>query len=231
MAIEACDAVLTSSSRSSSWKRCRWSSVSSCSTPIAWRSRSSSGAHITERMRKSAMLWLISKRTSFAASAERIASFVSITWRAIVRLTRIVSSRSSRRSLVHRGTSVPRSSIRPMNPRSACTKMRNRLSSTWGNTWSSAMARPRLCVISIKAFSLVSAVAANWGTPRLEITSSFDMIVELETSPSSTRMARELDSSIATVAVCDWSKKVKITSQTRMRSPLRSFAATGPAAR
>ena len=117
--------------------------MSICSTPIALPSRSSSGAHIIERMRKSAMLWLISKRTSFAASADRIASFVSITCRAIVRLMRIVSSRLRGAACVQRGTSTPRSSTRPMNPRSACTKMRNRLSSTWGNTSSSAMAPPQ----------------------------------------------------------------------------------------
>ena len=49
-----------------------------------------SGAHIIERMWKSAMLSARSKRLSVAASAERMASLVAMTSLTIVRLMRIV---------------------------------------------------------------------------------------------------------------------------------------------
>ena len=74
-AIAACEAMLASTSRSSFWKRCRWSEVSTWITPSELPSLSTSGAHIIERMRKSAMLWLVSNRESLAASADSTASW------------------------------------------------------------------------------------------------------------------------------------------------------------
>ena len=54
-----------------------------------------------------------------------------------------------------------------MKPRSACTKILNRLLSTCGKTSSSASARPRLCMISIIAASFTSGLAETL-IPRLE---------------------------------------------------------------
>ena len=68
-----------------------------------------SGAHIIERMWKSAMLSAMSKRVSVAASAERIASLVAITSLMIVRLMRIISRSSPRRYFTALGTSRRRS--------------------------------------------------------------------------------------------------------------------------
>ena len=143
------------------------------------------------------MLWLISKRTSLAASVDRIASFVSITCFAMVRLTRIVSSLSSRRSFVQRGTRTPLSLSIPTKPRSACTKIRNKLSNTSGRTVSSDSVLLKLRVISTNALSLASALAASSGPLMLERTSSFDMIIEPPESDesSSTMTARKLESS------------------------------------
>ena len=112
----ACEATLASTSRSSFWNRCRWSLVSTWITPSDEPSLSTSGAHITERIRKSAMLWLVSNRESLAASADSTASCVSITWLTIVRLIRTWSSMSARRCLIALGTSAPSGTAQDHEP-------------------------------------------------------------------------------------------------------------------
>jgi hypothetical protein len=109
-------------------------------------------------MRKSAMLWLISNRWSVAASAERMACLESITWRQIVRLMRIESAASSRRTFVHRGISRSPSSS-TTSPRSACRKILNRALRILESTSSSDTAFPRFCMISMRAVSFTSGVA------------------------------------------------------------------------
>ncbi len=161
-------------------------------TPSDRPSLSTSGAHITERMRKSAMLWLVSKRASFAASAERIASWLVITWLTIVRLMRIWSSMSGRRCLMALGTSTPSAIRKITNPRSAWMKILNRLSSNLPSTSSKLTALPRLCAISIMARSFTSGLTVSRRPELFEATSSLDMMVEVAVwPPSSTIMARD----------------------------------------
>ena len=111
------------------------------------------GPHMTERSRKAAMLRLNCRRSSWVASADRIAcSSESITVLMIVRLTRIGSpSSTSPRTFFQRGVNSPFGPSSTMNPRSALWKIVNRLSNTWGRTSSKAKVFPRLCVISIRA--------------------------------------------------------------------------------
>ena len=149
-------------------------------------------------MRKSATLWLESKRVSLAASAERMASFDFITWLTIVRLMRIVSSVSTRRCLTALGTSAWRSlSQSTMNPRSACKKILNKLSSTrlqHLRPWQMVVPRKQLQVDLQQSLELLfpdwqadlrPGAATGW-------MSSVDMIVVPPPSASSTSSARPL---------------------------------------
>ena len=112
-----------------------------------------------------------------------------ITWLTIVRLMRMVSSTSRAAVLTALGTSVWRSlSHNTMNPRSACRKILNRLSSTRPSTSTIAMVVPRLRVISSRALSFISGLAPICSPARVGVMSSVDMIV-VPASGSSTSMA------------------------------------------
>ena len=131
-------------------------------TPTECPSVSISGAHIKDRMRKSAILWAKSKRSSDEASVEMTACLCSRTCRTIVRLMRIVPSSSSRRlNFIAKGFKFPFASAITMKPRSTCLKRSNKQSSTFGNTLSKAIAEPSALVISIKALSLASGLATS----------------------------------------------------------------------
>ncbi len=132
------------------------------------------------------MLSAMSKRTSEAASAERIASLVVITLLTTVRLMRSVWVSSARRCLTALGTSRPvRGSSSTMNPRSACTKIVNRLSSSFGKTSASPRAFPKFWLISSRAFSLASVFTSSRRPVGPVLTANFDMIVELPVGRSS----------------------------------------------
>ena len=64
------------------------------------------------------------------------------------------------------------------SPRSAWGKIANRLSSSFGSTWPSPSARPRLRLISIRAFSFASGFTSSRRLDEPEETSSRDMTVE-----------------------------------------------------
>ena len=66
-----------------------------------------------------------------------------------------------------------------MKPRSACTKIANRLSSSFGNTSAKPRALPRFWLISIRALSFASVFTSSRKPVEPEETISFDMIVEL----------------------------------------------------
>ena len=74
-------------------------------TPNGLPSALHSGAHITERMRKSVMLWLRAMRLSAAASSLRKAWPVSRHFRTMLRLKRALASSCGRRVLTTFGMS------------------------------------------------------------------------------------------------------------------------------
>ncbi len=186
-AIPACVATLTSTSRSPSLNCLLRSKVSTCRTPNTSPPIPNNGTHIIDRILKSAILWLASNCWSEAASADKIASLRSITRLTIVRLILIVSAASSRRALDQRGTSVPDSSNRPINARSACMNTLNNASRTLGKTSPKLKALPKACVISSSADSFTSGLAVSWICPGPEPTSSLDIIVPVFVSAPSKR--------------------------------------------
>ena len=70
-----------------------------------------------------------------------------------------------------------------MKPRSACRKIANRLSSSFGNTSARPRALPRFWLISIRAFSFASVFTSSRKPVEPEETFSFDMIVERSGGP------------------------------------------------
>ena len=126
------------------------------------------------------MLCAMLNRASVAASAERIAFFSSIARWTIVRLIRISWSSSPRRALVATGTSgAPGLGRMITNPRSACTKILNRLSSTLGRMSLAESVLLRLCEISIIACSCCSGLAETCHDARgPPLTSSVAMMLE-----------------------------------------------------
>ncbi len=100
----------------------------------------------------------MAKRESLAASAERMASLLSITWFTTVRLTRTVSSWLLRCLTALGISGLVGVSRMMMNPRSACGNTRNRLSRILCSTSSSPSELARLLEISIRALSLASGL-------------------------------------------------------------------------
>ena len=111
---------------------------------------------------------------------------MAITLWTTVRLMRSVWVSSARRCLTALGTSRPvRGSSSTMNPRSACTKIVNRLSSSFGKTSASPRAFPKFWLISNRAFSLASVFTSSRRPVEPVLTANFDMIVEVPGGRSS----------------------------------------------
>ncbi len=161
----------------SSWLNCLRSLVSSWMIPSAWPSGVTSGAHMTERILRSAMEALVGRFTSLPASWLSTAFFWPITWFSSDRL--MESWPSSAGTRVNRPRipacffsrtlwkvwPIPRfgsstlSSARKV--RSACGKISTRASRILGATLSSLRLLERLREISRIALSLASGFTAQ----------------------------------------------------------------------
>ena len=182
--------MVTSVSTSSSLNTIERRSESSCTTPIDSSLLLISGAHMMDRMRKSKTLWLLSKRSSFPASRERIGCLDSITWLQMVRLMRISSSSCSYRVLNPSGFNAPLASLSMMKPRSASVKSSNRKSRIFDSISSRPMASLRACVILVMALSLSSASTFEVFTVWCEGGASADMTCDSESSARTTELRR-----------------------------------------
>ena len=133
------------------------------------------------------MLCAMLNRASLEASADRIAFFSSIARWTMVRLIRIAWSSSPRRALVATGTSGASALGRMITkPRSACTKILNRLSRILGSMSLAESVLLRLCEISIIAWSCCSGLADICHDIREPpLTSSVAMMLEASSGSSS----------------------------------------------
>ena len=121
-------------------------------TPNALPSACSSGAHMTERMRKSAIDWARPNRLSVEASSLSSAWPVSRHCCTMLLLKRAVVSVPARRVLIIFGTSRPDGSSRKIRKqRSAWRKSWNRLSAIFGKRASSSSVFARLVLMSSRA--------------------------------------------------------------------------------
>ncbi len=105
----------------------------------------------------------------------------------IVRLMRMVSSLSPRRCFTALTSNCPFEPRSTTKPRSAWTKILNRLSSNFGSTVSTASELRRFSVISMNARSLTSGLTFSRIPAAPAETSSFDMIVERASGSSTNR--------------------------------------------